>query len=299
MRTLVGLLLAASIVSTGNAKPHEIRQLAPTGKWVVDYADDSCSLSRNFGEGDRKVTVFFEQFEPGDTFNVTLVGPSVDPKDRPVVGLLRFGPNEDEDEVTGAAALTNGIPAIIFQGGQRLVPLTDAEKSARKKAAARARPFEPPPIAAAREKAASWVMLGKLLPFDLVFQTGPMDEPLAALRQCAWDMVRSWGLDVEQQKRLAQKAYPTRPSYSWFSPEDYPPEMQRGGYESIVHFRVLVDESGHPLSCHIQSSTRPKAFDDVVCKQVMKSATFHPALDAQGKPIRSYWRQTVNFVLQP
>jgi len=47
------------------------RHLAPSSPWVVNYADDSCSLGRAFGEGDQKVTVFFDQYEPGDTFTLS------------------------------------------------------------------------------------------------------------------------------------------------------------------------------------------------------------------------------------
>jgi outer membrane biosynthesis protein TonB len=286
---------AAAVWPVTSAEARDVRRLQPSSKWVVNYADDSCSLGRSFGEGDRKVVLFLEQFVPGDTFRMMLVGKSVDLRSQRNKVSVRFGPNEEESEETGVAATTNNTPAIILHGHQRLAPLTDAEKSAAKAAVDRNMPFEPPSIGAAREKAATWLELGRILRFNLVLETGPMDEPLAALRRCSWDTVRTWGLDVEQQKGLTRKAYPTQSAYTWFSDDDYPGKMLSGGYEAIVNFRILVDETGRTTSCHIQSSTRPKDFDDVVCRIVMRRARFHPALDARGKPAKSYWRQTVTF----
>ena len=74
MRRLIGLGLALAMISAASAKPREVRHLAPSSVWVVNYADDSCSLGRSFGEGDRKITLFFEQFEPGDSFTLMFVG---------------------------------------------------------------------------------------------------------------------------------------------------------------------------------------------------------------------------------
>ena len=298
MRKSIGLILAATLVSSGNAKPREVRQLAPSSQWVVNWAEQSCSLARVFGDGDRKVTVFFDQFEPGDDFSLTMVGKSIgEVAGSPVGATLQFGPSEAQDDVTAVGATTKDSPALILQGTQRLAPPTEAEKTARKKYRGDGRQYELAPVGPARERAVTWLRLNKVLRYDLQLETGPMDAPLAALRDCSWDMVKSWGLDVEQQKHLSRKAYPLQPSASWFSADDYPAKMQQEGSEAIVNFRVLVSESGVPTLCHIQTSTRPKAFDDVVCALVMKRARFHPALDSQGKAVPSYWRQTVTFRL--
>ena len=297
MRKSIFLLLAVALASAADAKPREVRHLAPSSRWVVNYANESCSLGRNFGEGDQKVTLFFDQYEPGDSFSLTFVGKPVAVAEVNPKAVVQFGPNEEPQEATAVGATTDHVPALILQGSQRIGPMTEDEKAARKKASDDGQPFEPAPIGAAREKAATWLELGKARPFDLVFETGALDAPLAALRECSWDMVRSWGLDVQQQKSLSRRAYPTVPPYSWFSPDDYPSAMLRGGYQGIVNFRLLVDETGKVAACKIQVSTRPKEFDDVVCRAVTRRAKFHPALDSQGKPILSYWRETVSFRL--
>lgn len=295
MRVFVGVIVAFGLLgSSAQARTREARHLAPSSAWVVDYADDTCRLARSFGDGRPKVSLVLEELEPGDEFHTMFVGDTLSPRSKDAT--LRFGPTENEDKVTALPATTaKNVRAILLGGSQRIVPLTAMEKLAWKDAADRNVQFDPPSIGAARERAVTWLQLGKALSFDLVLDTGPMDEPLAALRACSWDMVKTWGLDVEQQKHVSRKVRPAEPSRSWFSVSDYPSRMLRGGYEANVNFRVLVDETGKASSCKIQSSTRPKEFDDVVCAQVMKRARFNPALDAAGKPVKSFWRQTVNF----
>jgi TonB family protein len=290
----VGVGLAWQSVSV---QARDTRRLPPSSKWIVNYADDSCRLARKFGQGNSEVILIFDQFAPGDWFKLTFVGKSLRPRNelRPINAEMRFGPNELEFRTTGTTATTGSLPTFIVDEAQRLAPLTEAEASANKNADRRNIPYEPAIIGATREKAATWLELKKVLPFDLVLETGSMAKPLAALRDCSWNTVKSWGLDVDQQKSVTQRAFPTSNPATWFSPNEYPREMLNGGYEGIVNFRVMVDEHGKPSSCHIQMSTRPREFDDLVCRSVMKRAKFEPALDAKGKAIPSYWRQTVNY----
>lgn len=297
MRLKLVIPAAALCAVVTPAEARSVRQLQPTSKWVVEYAADTCRLAREFGEGNKRVTLFFEQFVPGDVFNLTFVGRSFGSA-APVKAAIRFGPNEKVDPDNPVSLATVGsVPAILLGGFQRLAPTTEAENLAAKDAAKNDLPYEYARIGTARERAATWLELGKVLPFDLVLETGPMDQPLEALRQCSWDTVKSWGLSIDEQKTLTRHATPIVPARTWFKPSDYPAAMLNQGYEGNVNFRVIVDSNGMPVSCHVQSSTRPQAFDDIVCRQVMKYANFRPALDANGKPIKSYYRQSVRFRL--
>lgn len=298
MRSLATIAAAAGVVSAG-APLHarDTLRLQPSTPWNVHYADDSCRLMRQFGEGEQQVILVLDQYEPGDEFRLSFVGKPVRVRsDGPVDGELRFGPNEAEEEISAMAG-TVGDQAALFVGGERrIAPLSEQQReNASEEARRDGRYVEVPPIGPAREAAATWLQLSGIVRDDLVLETGPMDKALAALRQCSWETVTLWGLDAEEQTTLSRKLYPTRPSSTWIDPDDYPREMLRGGYQSIVNYRLMVDETGTPTSCHIQTETRPKEFGDVVCSAIMRRARFEPALDAQGKPVRSFWRQTVQF----
>ena len=298
MRLLLMIVSIQAVLPTA-AHGEEVLRLQPSTKWVLEYADDSCRLSRGFGGGDERISLVLDQFVPGEEFKVMLIGPLAQPRTGEVhiEGGFRFGPNEPEAEITATAATTDGVPTILVDGHLRVAPLTDAEEAAQKEADRRGIEFIPAPVGEAREAAATSLEITKLLRKRMVLDTGPMGEPLAALRKCAWDTVGHWGLNVEQQKALMRRPVVEPSSRPWFRDGDYPGSMIDGGYQGIVNFRLMIDAFGKPTSCHVQWSSRPKAFDDVVCRGLMRRARFKPALDAQGKPVPSYWGQTVNFRL--
>ena len=300
MRKLLSIALIAGMVSPAPALAKEPVRLRSSSKWLLNYADESCRLARKFGEGDQQVTLFLDQLEPGDWFQIVFYGKPLRTltRDAPRADLtFRFGPNEAAEDVDANAGTLAELPAVLISGSHRIAPLTAAEKAVRDAAHERGEDFDPPTLGAEREKAASFLEISKGSRLDIVLETGPMSAPLTALRECAWDTIRSWGLNVEQQKTLSRKVARTNPKKPWLTSRDYPTEMLRGGYEGVVNFRLLVDASGNPTSCHIQTSTRPKEFDDAVCRAVMKRVKFNPALDAKGNPVPSYYRQTVNFRL--
>lgn len=301
MRRILVIAVGLALVPAAPVQAREVLRLKPSSPWNVHYAVDSCRLARDFGEGLRRVTLILDQFEPGDSFYLTLVGDSLRTRrmNPPFAGTIRFGPHEGKSDFTAETGKANEWRAIFVSGSHRLAPPTDSEKAALDEARRRGTRYELAPIGAGREAAATWLELGGLLRSDLVLETGSMGKALAGLRQCAWDTVRMWGLDIEEQKALSRKPHPRRGPGTWFDPNDYPSAMIARGYQGIVNFRIMVDAKGKPSSCHVQQSTRPKDFDEAVCRVVMKQAEFEPALDALGRPVASFWRQTVRFKLLP
>ena len=301
MRRLSTFVLIAGLMwPVAPTYARDVLRLKPSTRWVLEYADESCRLARNFGEGKDRVTLMFDQFQPGDAFKMRLAGRPVGVNRMAHVddARLRFGPNEAEFEITAETATTSeGEPVLLVNGTHRLAPPTDEEKTAAKQAIREGGRFEPVPLGPVREAAATWLQLRKVSRRDLILETGPMHKPMAALRECSWDTVRSWGLDVEQQKTLTRKPRSKASPATWFNVSDYPSEMIREGYQGVVNFRLLIDAAGKPTLCKIQVSTHPKAFDDAVCSAVMRRAEFEPALDAEGKPVPSYWVSTVQFRL--
>lgn len=297
MRAWVLVISGIGLVWSGtSAQARDPVRLKPSSPWNLHYADDSCLLGRSFGTGDQRIDLVLEQFQPGDHFVVRLYGKNLRPRRiAPLDGKLRFGPNEGESKFTAVLGTAGEDGVLFIDGSHRIAPLTPAEEQARDHARRRKVPFEPLPIGEAREAAATWLEISKVLRDDVVLETGPMGKPIAGLRQCSWDTVKRWGLDVDQQKQLSRKPHPKRDPTKWLVPSDYPDKMLKRGYQANVHYRLMVDEVGKPTSCHIQKSTRPKDFDDAVCAAVMKHAEFHPALDAAGKSVPSFWQQTVQF----
>ncbi|WP_373490162.1 TonB family protein [Parasphingorhabdus sp.] len=154
-----------------------------------------------------------------------------------------------------------------------------------------------PPISDERKAAVTELTIGRPLSQPVTLKLGAMDKPLAALSECQDELMTHWGIDVEKHRNLSSLASPEGNPGRWVNANDYPSGMLARGKEAIVHFRMSVDENGDATDCHIQQSTRPKEFDEVVCRSMMKRAKFSPAIDHKGSPIASYYRNTVRFKL--
>jgi periplasmic protein TonB len=80
---------------------------------------------------------------------------------------------------------------------------------------------------------------------------------------------------------------------------DYPFEALLRGNNGIVHFRLDVAENGDVSGCQIQAASRPADFATATCKALTSRAKFSPAINQQGQAIRSYYVNTVRWIVGP
>jgi TonB family protein len=302
MRSSLLIMVATSLLLPSTAtEARETRTLTPSSKWVVDYQDQSCRLARSFGKDEQQIHLVMDQFAPGNAFRVTFIGKSFATSNfrKFSKAKLRFGPNETESDLDGFLAQTGELPAFIATGSQLLAPYSETEaQAATGLEILAAREFSVARMPPERERAVTRLELTGLLRFDVILEIGPMDKAMQALRDCSWATVKSWGLDVEQQKNLSRGASTKQSPAAWLSSKDYPRGMLKKNAQAIVNFRLIIDRDGRPANCVIQQSTRPKEFDDVVCQAILKRARFEPALDASGQPVATFMTQTVVFKIE-
>lgn len=307
------LLLLVTVMATpspdgASAKDREPLRLAPSSKWHLDYAKDSCRIGRSFGEGEQKVTILIDRYEPGDPFRLQLIGKPVRTRKPDGTAQLRFGPvGTMQERSYYSANASDKTPAIVLRGAMRIIPQPDepefeyaagadadddeaaAEKAARI-AIAKAKRITP-----AEEAVATFLEVRKPARQPLILETGPLDKPLAAMRQCTDELLDHWGIDVAKHATLSRPVVPKGNPGRWVLPGDYPPGKAWMGQRAIVMFRLDVDANGSVSGCHIQNSIGDKVFDEAVCDALKRRARFEPALDSDGRPIPSYWLNTVNF----
>lgn len=275
-------------------KADEPLRLSPTSKWVAEYQNEGCRLIRQFGTDKNQVVVTFNRYGPDEHFQLTLAGQPFRLNSNGVLEF-QFGPTESEQRVDyWVGSLGEQMPAIVLKSTIRLAPPTEAEKQLLEDDKS-SDSIVLPPLGAAREKAVNYLLARKPLRKPILLELGNMDRPLAALNKCVDDLMGNWGIDVEKHKSLKQKVTPIGDPGSWIVSNDYPLKMLNERQPSLVDFRLDVDETGMATSCHIQETTRAKEFDNAVCRSLMRRAKFSPAIDADGTPIRSYWKSRVRF----
>lgn len=293
-KIIAALTLIATATPAFAQSAKEPLMLKPTSAWHVDYADDRCRLARQFGAGDELVYAFFDRYGPTEYFRLMLAGKAMKTSIEKADAAVRFGPAEAEQQILFFRGDLNKLPALIFASSIRLASPTAAEFAAATKSDDDGW-IDYAPIGEARQKVVKYLTVGKPLRRAVTLETGSMRAPFVALDKCIDNLMTTWGIDTEKHKTLTRKVKPRQSPGRWVVSGDYPLDMLASGQPAIVEFRLSVGADGVPTACHIQSTTRPKEFDDAVCKSVMRRARFDPALDATGKPLASYYRNTVRF----
>lgn len=291
--TVLAALLSSAPVATAAKEP---LRLAPSSKWLVNYAEDSCRMARNFGEGDQRVMLIADRYEPGEMLQISFYGQPARTRNDSEVEL-RFGPDEVSQKIGFyPSTLGEKTPGLTLQTSIRIAPLTGEQEKAQEQATKTGDfAYTAPDIGPAREAAVHFIEVQRPVRTPFILETGSLGPPLAALRKCTDELLGHWGIDVAKHAGLTRHVTPKKDPSRWMTSYDYPPDMLAQGARAIVKFRLNIDEQGRPTECHIQQSTRPQAFDEAVCKAIMRNARFEPALDAAGTPIASYWVNTVRF----
>lgn len=259
---LVCVLVSSGVYAT-EPVPHQ-----PTGKWVADFEDDGCYLSRTYGTEKAPLILTFEQ-EPMDSeiaVNVFKRSSRSDIVDGS--GQLRFGSGKLLTGKSGAYTIRSGLRHILLN--------TDDASYA----------------SVANEDVISISVSGEV---DEAFAIPGFAAAVQLLDQCAVDLGQHWGFTKEQQKSLAKPPEPLQPLHKYFDPSDYPEAALMRGATGRAKVRITVSETGRPTDCVLIKPSGDTALDAATCSVFMQSARFHPGLDSSGKPMRALIVENVSW----
>jgi TonB family protein len=293
---LILIIFIISGIDSLAAKDRPPLVLEPSSAWQIDYADDSCTLLRLFGEGDNKSALIFTRFSPYDSPKMTLTGNPFKAKIYKKSANIQFGTNKEFQEKFIFVGERSGMPALIFSGSVEIVPYTEDQlkmlTQAREELDLQTiNDIKPPAITDDIDN----LLVKDFAKTPVLLKTGNLVKPMAAMDECLDQLVTTWGIDAKKHKSLSRNALPINNPGSWLTSEDYPRNLLRKGVRGIVNFRLIVDDKGGVESCHIQRSTRPVGFDEAVCKIISDRAKFEPALDDKGQGIKSFYSNSVIF----
>ncbi len=276
--------------------------LKPATEWHMDYAPDKCRLSRAFGSGENGVAFIMERYDPGDPFFLVVAGAPLANTNLTRL-TLRFGPEGLERTEHLLDAKLGELPAVMVTGMTLVeLPVEVAARTSNRTGSRYVRETgddEPDVLGQSltptQESAISWLEIVPRGKPPIRIALGSMGKPMAAMRACTEELLGHWGIDLEAHRSLTRAVTPKGSPANWIASGDYPRELLAKGAQGLVQFRLIVGQDGKPTECFIQESTRPKGFDDAVCKSMMRNARFDPALDKDGVAIKSYWRSSVRF----
>jgi len=269
----------------------------PSSQWVLDYAEERCTLARNFGSGDEVILLRIDSFGSEAGFRLTLAGKGVPQPGVPaVVGSYRLtGDPENrhagvflgtlgENKLPAASLAISFLPYAEIANGQRM--------SAVDKQAYLLRRNRPEPAFDATVDSIR-IGFGNKNP-SVELHVGNMAKPLEAMQACIADLYKSWGMDPQVERSLSRLAEPL-PSTLKHVERNYPDEALMRGLNAIVPVRLLIDANGEAKTCVVQSPEAPAEFKQAVCDNL--SGKFAPALDAAGKPVASMYNTTVQYLV--
>lgn len=125
------------------------------------------------------------------------------------------------------------------------------------------------------------------------FAVPGIQSALDVLGDCTLKLGAAWGIPIEQQRRMKTVAKISRPPFTSF---DFPDVALKKDMNGRTQVRVTVGDNGRPLDCFPLKSTPDPVFARTSCNVLMKRARFQPAVDIDGKPMKSIYIQSVYFL---
>lgn len=202
---------------------------------------------------------------------------------------------------------TNKKPGVLWSKIS-LLPAVLAERDKKDEERRKAHPaVRPPPIdlkerdedRAARQafaSATSELEIDARPRRPVILETGSLGQAIKMFDKCSRDSLRDWGVDPDLEDKIVRPVWAPN-VLDWFSPDDYPPAMQKQGKQSEVRVRLLVDAAGNVSKCTSLSHFNEPDFNRVVCDKFMRRAKFQPAELADGTKVPSYYIRRVVFRL--
>lgn len=266
------------------AQPDTAQTFQPTSAWNVDYAEDSCALQRSFANGSDEISLDIRAYQWGNFFEVTVAGLTVSPTAEKI--RFRIEPGGTFSEARNGRLLTSDKwQAVRFSG--RLEPSVRQDGATSDLAE---------PEQTSREESMSGLRIDGTGSGEVLLQTGPLSQPMDALRVCVDDLLTGLGLDPAPQRSLSRSLKPRdQMTLARKTQEGLPREVLKEAWRGRADIRIIVGPLGRPSSCGALGSSRETAFGKYACEMVMRYARYEPALDASGEPVASVYVTTITY----
>lgn len=278
LRVALGVFAALFTSTSAFAAPSQdvvadALSLNPSGGWRIDYADDSCTASRPFGENDALVVFNIKQRMSYINRYITLAGP----------GLPKLSSRATKMEVQ------YGNPSKIAAIKARYTSLADEEFG-------ELLIFDDDDLLILQEDEKQDFVLQKDDKIIANLALGKMEPVKNAMDACVTDLLKTIGANVEILRSLGRHPLPRNP-FAWISAADYPSKALRDKLTGKNTYELTVDDKGKVTECRILKTSGHEELDEATCETVSKRARFKPGLDQNMQPATSVWISSMNWSL--
>lgn len=257
------LMMIASSPVMAAAKTVPASALQPSGKWVVEWSDARCTAQISFVEDGRTVTLFLKAPPKDESFQLSLVDKGINADPSIVDTQLAIG--------TG---LREKFTMLVF--GKKPFRVRQINLTASQ-------------IGQLRSATSVTADSGKGLQN---YQLTQLPQVVAQLEKCRTDLLAAWNGDKAGRERVKT---PFQGSLvKLFDDEDYPVVALRKDQSGSVEMMLLIDETGKVADCSVTATSGVAALDGQSCAIVTLRSKLKPAMDQQGKPMRSVMLQKVS-----
>lgn len=264
--------------------------LRPSSPWNVDFGETKCRLARFFGEGDDRHLLAFAQYWPDARLGMMAAGSSFKPFVSGRDTDLQFFAAQTPLTTQPYAGTAEGFGATLIYSDVSLENGTAPEGDLTTQAP------QMPQLDTEFAAQVQFVSF-KQREHEVRLASGPLREAFKLLNECSTDLVRSWGLDIEQHRTMTRRPlWKNAKSLARKLQQNYPIDAARQGESAILRMRVIVSAEGKTESCQILEATNTQWLESPACRY-MQNAQFEPALDTQGKPMRSYYATGIIYVI--
>jgi TonB family protein len=249
-------LLAGSVVVDGAGA----QRPAPEGRWVVNWAEQRCTLSRR-----------------GATEDAPAIGVT-SALGAQAAQLIFLNPGID----TSAVPHGTRVDIVLLPQGDRIAGNVNRHYRAVGEHSLMIDRLEADFVDRfARSEAVALERNGRRL-VELSYPIA--GQAVEALRVCNDDLFESWGIDMTARRALSRLPRSDNPG-SWVNDHDYPQSALRAGEQGSVVVRLHVEPDGRVSECVPVSSSGSEALDRQTCHIHVRRGRFEPALDASGQPV--------------
>ncbi len=263
------MLTAALAVAMSGQSAARAEPLRPSANWVVDYADEMCTLGREFGSD--KVTFGIRPSALGTGGGLAVVM---------IPGAAPSRSHETSATLVLEDASTIDVDASIYWlSDQKMRVVTVSLDGDQMGKVMSGRPFGFP--VGRRE--------------HIWFAPDSVSDALKVLKGCETDLLVSLGVPADE---LAQVAVgPTGDVARAFGSSAYPSNALFRGKNGRTFALVTVGADGRAEACKIVSNSGHESFRKGTCDAVMR-ARFEPGRNAAGEPVRAWYPLRVTWQTQ-